>query len=174
MAFVTIPASSIDVGDPLTSDTMNLIKNNEDDLNTRLTSLESGASKIVVLNETVLLGSLATTATGIHFYTAIQDFTITNCKIRIFEKSPITGGILEIDVKVNTTQSDTGMASIFTTKPSINFATASDHDFSTNAVFDNSKINMVTDSVLRFDITSLPSTGGNLGKFQIILFGEVS
>jgi hypothetical protein len=174
MPFVTIPSGSIDIGDPITKDLWDKVKANEDDLNTRLTAVEGSAAKIEVFDGNVYLGVLASTLTGIFYYVAKENFTLTACRLRIYEKAPITGGTLEIDVKVNGTFNDTGMASVFTTRPSVNFATASDYDFSTNQVFDNTKINITANQVLRIDITSLPSTGGFLGKFYLQFYGEVS
>ena len=170
MAFVTIPSNAIDVGDPITKDLFDKVKDNFDDHETRIASLESGAAKVEVFDGVVFLGSLASTATGIFHFVAKANFTLTECRLRAFETSPPTG-TLEIDVKKNTTFDNTGMTSVFTTRPSINYTSAPDYAFSTNQVFDNTKINIVTDDVLRIDITSLPT---GLGKFYLQFYGEVS
>jgi hypothetical protein len=171
MAFTTINPSEIDVGDPLKKDLFDKIKNSLDDLNARQLATESGISRVDVFDGPVLIGAFAVTATGILHAVASRAFTLTECRIRIFEKNGISSGTLEVDVKKNTTFNDTGMSSVFTTRPSINFATAADYDFSTNQVFDGTKIDIDPDDVLRIDITSLPT---GLGKFYLQFYGEVS
>lgn len=171
MAFVTIPSNAIDVGDPITKDLFDKIKDNFDDHESRLNSVESGNARVEILEGPVLLGGLIVTATGLMHYVASRSFTLTECRIGIFEKNGISSGTLEIDIKKNTTFDNTGMVTVFTTRPSINYATASDYDFSTNQAFDGTKINIVADDVLRFDLTSIPA---GVGKFYIQFYGEVS
>jgi len=55
MAYSAITSSEIEVKKPITTDLMTKIKNNDDDSNTRLNSLESGANKISVFNKIVEL-----------------------------------------------------------------------------------------------------------------------
>jgi hypothetical protein len=168
--FNPIPASLIQVGKALKKEIFDLIKGNFDDINSRLSVLEAGGARVIVLNNDVILSSSATTFTGLAYFKAPQNFSLNNCEIQIFEKGSIATGTLEIDIKKNSTPDNAGMASVFTTQPSINFASASDYGVSTNQVFDSTISQVDAGDILRFDITSLPV---GLGKFRILLFGEV-
>lgn len=169
MAFTTIPSGSIDVGDAIKKELWDLVKDNFDDHESRIGSVEVQAAKILVFDSYIILGSIATTYTGMMYFRATQPFTLTGCVLKIFEIGSLTG-TLQVDVKKNTSFDNTGMVSVFTTKPSVNFA--SNYQEATNQVFDNTKISIATGDILRFDITSLP-TGGVLGKFYFVLYGEV-
>lgn len=171
MAYTTIDPNSIEVGDALRKELFDLIKSNEDDLDARVTALSVGAKKVEVFKYLLLNGSSFSTATGLDYYQAIEAFTITNAEIRIFEKGSLTGSI-EIDVKKSTTDMDTAsFTTIFTTKPKIVLASASDYDTSTNQVFNSGQISMSAGDILRLDITIAP-TNGPLPKLQIIVYGE--
>jgi hypothetical protein len=169
MAFVTIPSGLIDVGDAIKKELFDLIKSNLDDHETRISALATGQAKIDVFDFDIRLGSIATSYTGMVYYRARQAFTLSAVVLKIYEAGALTG-TLECDVKKNTSQDNVGMSSIFTTRPSIALASASDYDESTNQVFDNTKINIAVGDILRFDITSLP-TNGTIGKFMFNLYG---
>ena len=171
MAFVTIPSGSIDIGDPITKNLFDTIKANEDDLDARVTALSIGSALIRVFEDVCWSASSATTMTGRAYFVADQAFTLTSARIRIFEKGSLTGA-LEIDLKKNTTFNNTGMTSVFTTKPKITWASASDYNWSTNQVFNGASIAVAAGSVLRLDITELPT--GTLGKFYVEVYGEVT
>ena len=171
MAFITIPPSIIQVSKAIKKEIFQLIKDNLDDHETRINSLETTATKIEVMKFLLLNGSVFPTATGLYYYEADQEFTITDSFIRIFEVNSLTG-IIEIDIKKSVTDLDNAsFSSIFTTKPSIDLSTASDYDSSINQVFDPSKVTMQPGQFLRLDITSAP-TNGVLPKLLINLFGE--
>lgn len=171
MAYTTIDPNSIEVGDALKKELFDLIKSNEDDLDSRITTLSVGAKKVELFKYMLLNGSTFSTATGLDYYQAIETFTITSAEIRIFEKGSLTGSI-EIDVKKSTTDMDSAsFTSIFTTKPKIILASAADYDTSTNQVFNSGQIAMVAGDILRLDITIAP-TNGPLPKLQIIVYGE--
>jgi len=170
MAYVTIDPNEIKVGDPIKKELWDKIKSNEDDLNGRLIGVEATGAKIVVFDHTVINAASASTLTGLNFFRAISGFTLSNCIISIFEKGALTG-VLEVDVKKNATPADAGMTSVFTTRPSITIASVSDYAESTNQVFNTGVSQVSAGEYLRFDVTSLP-TGGVLGKFRIVIFGE--
>ena len=157
------------VGDPLKKDDWDKVKDNFDDHESRIASNESQAAKIIVYDSDVKLGASAASVTGLIHYKAIQAFTVTTVEIQIFSKGPIVSGILEIDVKKNTTPDDIGMTSIMTTLPSVDFSTASDYDTS-SGILSVAEQDIAVDGFLRFDITSLPV---GLGSFRILVYGEV-
>jgi hypothetical protein len=171
MAFTSIPASIINVGKAIKKEIFTYIKDDLDDLDSRLNTVETNAKKISIFEYMVINATPFSTATGFNYFEATSDFTLTDAYIRIFEKGSLAG-TFEIDILVSTTNLDsTSFVSVFTTKPKITFASASDYDASTNQVFDNTKININTGDYLRLDITAMP-TGGVMSKFIIKAYGE--
>ncbi len=170
MAFVTLDPNLLDVGDPVKKEIFDTIKSNEDDLDSRLTTQENGAGKIIVYNDLVLNAASAASFTGLDMFRASSAFTLIDAKVVIFETGSLTG-TLEIDIKKNSSLNPAGFTTVFTTKPSINLGTASDYDESTNAVFDSGQISVSDNDYLRFDVTSLPTPV--IGKFFIIVEGEL-
>jgi hypothetical protein len=169
MAFTTIPSGSIDVGDAIRRELFVTIKDSLDDHEARILATEGVASRIIAFDSLILLGSSAPSVTGLMYFRATQPFTLTGMALKIFEIGTLSG-TLEVDIKKNTSFDNAGMVSVFTTKPSVNFA--SDYQESSNQVFDNAEIDLVVGDILRLDITSLP-TGGQLGKFYFTIYGEV-
>lgn len=169
MPFVVLATKN--VGDPVTATDFNLIKTNFDDHESRLSLVETAAGNIEVFNAVIHNAAAFTTLTGFIFWKAKYSFTLTTAEVGIFTKGALTG-TLEIDIKKSNSRDFTAAPSIFTTKPSITYASASDYDDSTNAVFDNTLKNMTNGQWLRFDITQMP-TGGTLSKLSIVLKGEI-
>lgn len=169
MAYNAFTNSEIQVGKAIKKELWQKVKDNFDDHETRLAQAIAGGSKIEIFNIDFLTGSFGNTITGVLYHEALQDMSVIEGAIQIFDKNGIVSGILSIDVKKNSTPDNTGMTSIFTTAPSINFATANDYDRSTGTL-NTSTQNVLKGEILRLDITSLPV---GLGKFRIILIGEV-
>jgi hypothetical protein len=172
MAYVTIPGSSIEVGDAISKDLWDKVKGGLDDHEDRVNALENNQAKIIIFSGNVLGAVNAATITGRDYRVAQQDMIITDCYIQAYEVGSLSGS-LQIDIKTGADFDNTNLASIFTTKPSINYGTASDYDKSTNQAFDSGNTALSAGDVIRFDITSFP-TGGVLGKFYLYLVGEVS
>jgi len=171
MAFVSIDSATIDVGAPLKKELFDTIKENFDNLDDRLNNVEAGTTRVPVIKFDMRNASSFPSATGLFYYEADSDFTLTDCFIRIFEKGSLAG-VLEIDIKKSTTDlADGSFATVFTQKPSITFSGASDYDASTNQVFDATKVNINAGDFLRLDITQAPSSGV-IGRFLLTLFGE--
>jgi hypothetical protein len=171
MAFSSISSLAIAVGSAIKRELWLKVKDNFDDLDSRVNSLETSTSKVPVMKFDVRNAVSFSTLTGMYYWEADDNFTITSGFVRIFEKGSLTG-TLEIDIKKSTTDLDgPSFSSIFTTKPSINFATAANYDASTNQVFDPTKINISQGDFLRLDITQTPSNGV-ISKFLITLYGE--
>ena len=172
MAFSTISSLAIAVGSAIKKELWDKVKDNLDDHETRINQVESNASKISIWEDVFVNGSQFSTYTGIDYYEATTAFTITNANFRIFEVGS-NAGFLEIDIKRSTTDFDSGsFVSIFTTKPKITYATASDDDETTNQVFDAGQINIAIGDRLRFDITQTP-TSGVAPSFYLKVYGEV-
>lgn len=173
MPFTSISSGEIEVGDALKKELFDKIKSNEDDLDSRVSDIEDGARKVEVFKTLVLNAASANSVTGLMYYTADDDFTLTSASIRIFEKGTLTGS-LEIDVKKSSSGlANSSFASVFTTKPKLTLAGVSNYATSVNQVFNNGMTSIVAGDTLRFDITELPS-GGVLGKFILNVYGEKS
>lgn len=176
MAFTSIPDSLIQVGKAITRTLWKTyVKDNLDDLNTRAAALEASVNKIIIFDEIVLNAAGLKdggTITGLDIYRVPNDFSLTDAKLFIFEKGALTGN-LEMDIQKSTTPDFTTSISVFTTKPKIDYSTASDFDESSNTVFNSTNQQVVEGDYLKFNITELPSSGP-IGKFGIFLVGEPS
>lgn len=171
MAFSAISSLAIAVGSAIKKELWDKVKDNFDDHETRIDNLETVATKVPVIKFYCLNASSFSNATGLHYYESDTNFTITNAFVRIFEKGSLTG-FFEVDIKKSTTNLDsTSFISIFTTKPKITFASASDYDASTNQVFDSGQIAVAVGDFIRFDITQAP-TSGVMSKFLLTVYGE--
>lgn len=171
MAFSSISSLAIAVGQAIKAELWGKVKNNFDDHETRINLIEASASKVPVIKFYVLNASNFSSATGLYYWESNDNFTITSAYVQIFEVGSLTG-TFEVDIKKSTTDlNGTSFTSIFTTKPSIDFSTASDYDKSINQVFDSSKIAISSGDYLRFDITQAPSSGV-MSKFLITVYGE--
>lgn len=172
MAFEVINSAEIEVGDPVKAELFTKIKNSLDDHETRINAQESSANRVIIFDALILNAVSANTLTGLMAGNAPQQITLTECYVQIFEKGSLTG-TLEIDIKRNTTPNNTGMTSVFTTKPKITYASAADYDKSSNQVFNGAQATITAGDHLRLDITQLPGSG-TIGKFIVYLAGEVS
>jgi hypothetical protein len=168
MAFITIPASWLDVGDPTKKELFDYIKDNFDDLDSRTTAVEGATSKIIVYNGIFCNASSAGSLTGLMFERIPADFTITDAKVYIFTKGSLTGN-LELDVRKSSSADFTSDSSIFSTKPKLDFSVASNYAESSNAVISSG--GFTAGQYLRIDMTSLPA-GGVLGKWGVYIIGE--
>lgn len=168
MAYVTIPSGDLDVGDPIKKDIMDLIKDNLDDHETRINSIEGGFNKVSVFNGKVANAGLYTSAStleGLDVYTAPQAFTLTSAIVTVDVAG--TSGTLEIDVQ-KSTDDGASWATVFSTKPSVAFG-AGNNSVSTNAVF--SVTSVAAGDLLRLDISGfqVPQRA-----FWVYVIGELS
>lgn len=171
MAFSSISSAVIAVGQAIKAELWGKVKSNFDDHETRINNIESSSSKIPVIKFMVLNGSEFAAGTGLYYWESNDNFIITSAYVQIFEKGTLAG-TFEADIKKSTTNLDgPSFTSIFTTKPSIVFASVSDYAKSTNQVFDPTKISIVSGNYLRFDITQMPTTSV-MSKFLITVYGE--
>jgi hypothetical protein len=176
MSFQTIPDSLIQVGKSITRSLFKTyVKDNFDNIDSRLTSLEAGFSKINIFNELIVSATNLSGGTSIErlaTFRAPFDFDLTDMKVIITTKNTLTG-TLQVDLKKGSNIGFTSPVSLFTTKPSLNLASASNYAESSNAVIDNSVSSILEGEYLRLDVTSLPS-GGTLTAFHIYVLGEAT
>jgi hypothetical protein len=170
MAFETILDAEIQVGKPTRRKIFTKIKNALDEHEDRINSLAVGAAPIEIFNADIINSSSASTLTGLLHHEIIAALRITKVKIQIFSKGLITSGQLQIDIKKNSSPDDIGMESLFTTRPTIDFSTASDFQ-SAEGVFDITKQNLTVGEFLRLDVTALPSLP--LTRFRVVAYGVI-
>ena len=163
MAFITLPNQS--VGDPVTADYLNQVKDNFDDHEDRLIEVEQNISKVKVFNE-LFINSVQTVLNGIEeisIYRAETDFTLVEAKLVVLEAG--TSGTTQIDVLKSSTISGS-FTSIFSTKPSV-LQTTGNNVESTNAVFQTTSV--AAGDYLKLNIDSL-----QVGQKRILIhvYGE--
>lgn len=168
--FTSIPTSLTGVGKALKKELIDLIKNNFDDHETRITGLSLGSTPIEVFNLTVVNASSAQTFTGLTFYRACTSFSIATVQIAIFEKGVISSGNLTIDIKKSTTGLGGTFTSILTTQPTIDFSSAANYATATG-ILSISEQSIAQNDILRLDVTGLPAT--TLGKFRVLVYGTI-
>lgn len=158
MAFTTIDPNTIKIGDPITKNLWDLIKNNFDDHETRINSLATSGGTVFILNGDVSLVGFNINNPNIFYYKARQDFSINDFRVQLFTRQGIVTGNLTLDLQKATNTNDTNFATILTTPLSINFASAA--DYSEHAASINSSLNnILTGQVLRVKITNIPVNG---------------
>jgi len=168
MAFETISSVLYQVGKAIRKELFTKVVGNLDDLDSRTTTLEGGASKVIIWSDRVILTNPGASLTGWDLWKCPADFTLLDAKVGIFTTAGITG-ILEMDIQKSVDLDPANFATVFTTKPSIDFSGASDYDESTNTVFDVGQQLVSQGDWLRLDFPSLPTP---IGGFTIQLVGE--
>ncbi len=171
MAFATLNNVLIEVGKAIKKEIFQTLKDNQDDLQARLSIIEAGTSKVVIFNFPVFNAASASKFTGLTYWRVPFDFSLLDAKIGIYTKGALVG-TLEMDIQKGATRDPAGMSSVFTTLPSLVMAAAADYEDSANAVLDAGQQDLSTGDFLRFDITQLPTPV--IGAFQIFLIGEIS
>lgn len=154
MSFNPLNTAEIAVGEPVKHTTQNKIKDNLDNLNGRIVSLEGGGSTtyppiILRVNGTYgEPGDLQIPAVGLLKTTLNFNITITGARL-IVDKAGVSG-TTEIDIKFK--RGAGAYTSIFTTKPSVVY-TAGDDSTSSNAVLNVSEVSLQAGDIVRLDIT---------------------
>jgi hypothetical protein len=170
MPFQEINDSEIEVGKPIKKELWKKVQNSLNAHEERISALAIGAAPVEIFNLDIVNATSSSSLTGICHHKAFTAFTVSTVEVQIFEKGSITSGLLEIDLKKNTTLDDIGMTSILSTKPKIDFFLNNDYDSSSGILIPElQEIN--AGEFLRLDITSLPTTP--LGKFRVIVYGVI-
>jgi hypothetical protein len=169
MAFVTIDPNKIKIGDPITKDLWDLLKNNLDDLDTRVTALSSASIIISALNGDVSFVGYSALRPVIFNYKVIQNFSVNDFRVQLFSKQSIVSGSLTLRLEKSINTNDANFATILTTDLVFDFAIDADYAEKTGAI--NSLLNsVVIGDVLRIKVISLPV--GFSGDILISLSGQ--
>lgn len=100
MAFITISSSTITTGEPTTSTLFTQIKDNEDDLNSRLSTVE-GTSNVYPPLFFTILGN-GQVKDGLMFWRVPFDITVLGVRTQIMEVNGSVSGTFTIDVEKKT------------------------------------------------------------------------
>jgi hypothetical protein len=125
-----------------------------------------GGGKVEIFSHTVTVsGSSYATLTGLSYYIAPASQNISYVRLQVFTLNGVATGSLTVDIKKNTSPDNTGMASIFSAQPSIDFSTASNYATSAGTLSTSA---LATNDVLRLDVTSIPPSW--VGSFIISVY----
>lgn len=170
MAFQAINDSEIDVGKPTKKELWKKVQNSLNAHEERISTLAIGAAPVEIFNLDIVNATSSSSLTGLLHHKAFIGFSVSTVEVQIFEKGFITSGILEVDLKKNTTLDDIGMISVLSTKPKIDFSLNNDYDVSAGILIPELQF-INAGEFLRLDITSLPTIP--LGKFRVIVYGVI-
>lgn len=160
--FTPIDINTIKVGDPITRDLWLAIKNSLDDLDFRVNSLSTTGGTVFIFNGDVSLVNFSPSKPNIFYYTARQDFSINDFRVRLFTKEGISSGNLTFDLQKSSSPLDASFSSILSSNLTFNFAT--DADYSEKISIINANLNEITTGqIIRVKISNVPS--GFAGTF---------
>lgn len=169
MAFLPIDPNSIKVGDPITKDLWDLIKENFDDHELRINSLATSGSTVHIYNGDISLVGFTLSEPDIFYFKSPQDFSVNDFRVQLFTKQGISSGNLVIDLQKSTDTNDANFSTIL--QSSVSFDFGSDPDYHQEvALIDSNENTVLTDSVLRIKITNVPS--GFFGKILVKIGGQ--
>lgn len=157
MAFTPIDPTDIEVGKPTKKRIFETSRTNFNDHESRINSLEAGASKVeIFVSEIANLNQYVTddTLERVMLFRASRNLRIINAQIYVLSSSSgalPTGGILEFDIRVGTDIS--ALTTVFATKPSVTGLTEGSTNSSVNFVTDGELVNQ--GEWIALDITNL-------------------
>lgn len=177
MAFVTIPTSLIEVGKALKKELFDLIKDNFDDHESRINSIELGANKVEVFNFEVIgfinnytIAELEQIGT----HRAPSDFTLTDVTITLLNRdsdvASSSAGVLSIDVEKSTDDGAT-WSSVLSGLPEIADGVSATGSTSGVVGFVTGGDEIEQNDLLRVNVASKKDTQGS---FLITVYGELA
>lgn len=122
---------------------------------------------IEVFNAPVILGTSGLTSlSGMTYFKAPSNMTITKVEVQIFTKGLATSGVLELDVLKSSNLSITA-ATIMSVKPSLDMTAAVDYQTASGTI--NPALAALSEGdYIRLDLTSIPA---NLTSLHIRVYG---
>ena len=167
MAFVTLFRKI--VGDPITKEWTDRIKDNLDDLDQRINQNETTGGSVFILNNVFRLAGVVTSDPYIFFYKATQDFSVSEFRVQIKTKGLITTGTLGFDLQKSLSANPSSFNSILTGNVNFNYATDAAYTEKTGVI--NSGVSGIqSGDILRIEVTSLPANFG--GDVLLSIGGE--
>jgi hypothetical protein len=156
MAFTPIDLNKIKVGDPITKDILDSIKYNFDDHEFRINSLSVSGGNVFIFNGDVSFVNYSSLRPNIFYYTARQDFSLNDFRVRLFTKEGVTSGNLTIDLQKSVDPNDSNFNSVLTAPISFDFSSVSDYAEVVSTL--NSALNeLTTGDILRVKVLAVPN-----------------
>lgn len=156
MSYISLTTNEIATGMPVASNSQTKIKNNFDNHETRIQTLEVGGNidyPPIIMRVNGLYEDLGATT---NILKTVCNFNLTITGVRIYVDQAGSSGTLTCDIKVS--HSGGAYTSILTTLPSVSY-TAGNDAVSTNAVLDVTKVNISSGDIIRLDTTSSQTYG---------------
>lgn len=178
MAYITIPESWLTVGEAIKKRLFNRIKDNLDDHETRLDSIEAGINKTVIFDFEVIgyiSNYSASDLIGISTYRAPQNLIITEVKILLLNSSQTptvssSAGTLSIDLERSKDGGAT-WSTVLVSRPNIGDGRYLSGEESTLVSFNTGGEILELDDLIRVNVTSKKDSQGS---FQIVIYGDLS
>lgn len=160
MAFSALNTSEIATGEPVKSEVMTKVKENFDDHESRISTLEASVNSFPPISFVVkgMYSKFGSGQTDVLFDRL--NFNITLLAARLVIDKAGTAGTTEVDIYYK--RGVGAWTSIFSTKPSVAFG-AGDKGISTNAVMSTTAL--LAGDLLRMDITSTQTLGNGFTLF---------
>jgi len=156
MAFSPIDSNTIKVGDPITSDTITLIKTNFDDHELRISDLELEVGSTIIHNDLVSFVGYSASYPYFFYYMARQNFSVSEFRVQLKSKQGITSGNLTLRLEKSIDTNDANFATILSTDLSFDFASDAEHSVKVASI--NSSLNdILTDEILRVKVINVPT-----------------
>lgn len=156
MAFTSLTSGEILTGQPTSNTTATKIKDNFDNHEARLISVEGGGNVTYPPLIMRVNGHYDTLGATIGILKTVTNFALTITGIRIYIDEAGSSGSTEIDLKFS--RAGGAYTSVLNTKPSVVFSAGNDA-VSTNAILNSSYVDLEAGDILRLDTTSV-QTGG--------------
>jgi len=154
--FIPIDPNKIKVGDPITKDILDAIRSSLNDLDARVTSLSTSGGTVFILNGDLSFVNFSASRPDIFYYTARQDFSINDFRVRLFTKQGITSGTLVFRLEKSSDPNDANFSTVLNSDLSFNFAT--DADYLEKVATINPSLNSITTGqIIRIKMIGVPS-----------------
>lgn len=177
MAFISVPPAWIEVGKAIKKKLITRIKDNLDDHEDRINSLELGSNKVEIFNFEVMgfinnynISELVQIGT----FKAPSDTTITEAKLTLMNgtsgETSSSNGVLSIDLEKS---SDGGVtwSTILSTKPEIENGINTTGSESSLFTFISNGEDILEGEIIRVNVISKKDTQGS---FLITVYGDVA
>jgi hypothetical protein len=147
MAFIEITSAEITAGEPTSQALFQKIKDNDDDINSRMGVVELAINTFAPIRFSVTNYSALTPATEVDIERVHFDMTLLGARLLVVDAG--TSGTLEIDIEYK--RGGGSWSTIFSTKPSVVYSLGN-YALSTNAVF--SVTDLLSGDLLRLNINT--------------------
>jgi len=167
--YISINENVIKIGDPITKDILDRIKENFDNHEFRINSLATTSVSVPILNGDVSFYGFSFLEPDIFNFKARQDISINDFRVQLFSKQGITSGSLVLRLEKSIDTNNANFSTILNSDLSFNFSTEPDY-LEKVASINASLNNITTGQVLRIKVIGIPF--GFTGKILVSIGGQ--